>query len=120
MLASTGKPLAQGCRQTGRSGEAYIAANRDLLGLTQSGAAALEILAVAPMGGGAAVLFRQRFGGLHAGVDACLRSASATAPRTTSARRWPAAPRHRLTQRLVPRQPGRSRSRIPVAPTPRS
>jgi extracellular elastinolytic metalloproteinase len=52
--------------------EAYVAANRDLLGLTQRGAAALEVVTVAPMGEGAAVLFRQRFGGLEAGRDGLL------------------------------------------------
>ena len=72
MLASTGKPLAQGLpADPVAAARAYIAANRDLLGLTQSGTA-LEALAVAPMGQGAAVLFRQRFGGLHAGVDGLL------------------------------------------------
>ena len=52
--------------------KAYVAANRDLLRLTQSGATALELLAVAPMGRGDAVLFRQRFGSLPAGVDGLL------------------------------------------------
>jgi extracellular elastinolytic metalloproteinase len=73
VLASTGKPLAQGLPANPiAAARAYIAANRDLLGLTQSGAAALETLAVAPMGRGAAVLFRQRFGDLYAGVDGLL------------------------------------------------
>jgi hypothetical protein len=73
VLASTGKPLAQGLpADPVAAARAYIAANRDLLGLTPSGAAALETLTVAPMGRGAAVLFRQRFGGLHAGVDGLL------------------------------------------------
>ncbi len=73
VLASTGKPLAQGLpAKPVAAAQAYVAANRDLLGLTQGGKAALETLAVAPMGRGAAVLFRQRFGSLHAGVDGLL------------------------------------------------
>ncbi|HEU6445388.1 MAG TPA: hypothetical protein VFL61_10060, partial [Gaiellaceae bacterium] len=73
MLMSTGKPLAHGLpADPVAAARVYVAANRDLLGLTQSGAAALEILAVAPMGRGAAVLFRQRFGSLPAGVDGLL------------------------------------------------
>ncbi len=61
VLASTGKPLAVGLpADPVAAARAYIAANRDVLGLTQSGAAALEVLTVAPMGRGAAVLFRQR------------------------------------------------------------
>jgi extracellular elastinolytic metalloproteinase len=72
-LTSTGKPLAQGLpADPVAAAKAYVAANRDLLGLTQSGAAALELLAVAPMGRGDAVLFRQRFGSLQAGVDGLL------------------------------------------------
>jgi hypothetical protein len=73
VLAPTGKPLAIGLpADPVAAARAYIAENQDLLGLTQSGTAALEVLSVAPMGRGAAVLFRQRFGGLHAGVDGLL------------------------------------------------
>ncbi len=73
VLVSTGKPLAHGLPgEPVAAAKEYVAANRDLLGLTQSGAAALEILAVAPMGVGDAVLFRQRFGSLPAGVDGLL------------------------------------------------
>ncbi len=73
VLASMGKPLAQGLPADPiEAAKAYVAANRDLLGLTQSGATALELLAVAPMGRGDAVLFRQRFGSLPAGVDGLL------------------------------------------------
>ena len=46
--------------------------DRDLLGLTPSGADALELLTVVPMGRGAVVLFRQRFGDLAAAVDGIL------------------------------------------------
>jgi hypothetical protein len=51
---------------------AYINTNRGLLGLTQRGADALEVLTVAPMGKGAADIFRQRFGNLAAGRDGML------------------------------------------------
>ncbi|MGH8825459.1 MAG: M36 family metallopeptidase, partial [Jiangellaceae bacterium] len=72
-LASTGDPLAEGLpADPVAAAEAYVAANRDLLGLTQRGAAALDVVTVAPMGEGAAVLFRQRFGGLEAGRDGLL------------------------------------------------
>ena len=56
VLASTGAPLATGlpAEPAGRR-EAYVAANRDVLGLTEAGAAALEVLTVAPMGAGAVV-----------------------------------------------------------------
>ena len=43
-----------------------------MLGLTERGAKALEVISVAPMGEGAAVLFRQRFGNLEAGRDGVL------------------------------------------------
>jgi extracellular elastinolytic metalloproteinase len=70
VLASTGAPLATGlAADPARAALDYIAANRDVLGLTESGAAALEVLTVAPMGLGSAVLLRQRFGGLNAAVD---------------------------------------------------
>ena len=72
-LTSTGDPLATGLSADPvAAAEAYVAANRDLLGLTQRGAAALEVVTVAPMGEGASVLFRQRFGGLEAGRDGLL------------------------------------------------
>ncbi len=73
VLASTGRPLAAGLRGGPvTAARAYIAANRDLLGLTSSAARALEVISVAPMGEGAAVLFRQRFGDLAAGRDGLL------------------------------------------------
>ncbi|MFD6692586.1 hypothetical protein [Micromonospora aurantiaca (nom. illeg.)] len=72
-LTSTGKPLATGLpADPAAAARAYVAANRDVLGLTAEGAAALELLTVAPMGQGAAVLFRQRFGDLPAAVDGML------------------------------------------------
>ncbi|GIH05505.1 hypothetical protein Rhe02_35720 [Rhizocola hellebori] len=70
VLASTGAPLATGLpADPAQAALAYVAANRDVLGLTESGAAALEVLTVAPMGLGSAVLLRQRFGELAAAVD---------------------------------------------------
>jgi hypothetical protein len=47
----------------------FLAANRELLGLSEQALAELEVLNVAPVGAGSAVLFRQRFGGLPAGRD---------------------------------------------------
>ena len=73
VLASTGAPLATGLPADPTvAARAYIDANRDLLGLTPSGAAALEVVTVAPMGQGSTVLLRQRFGGLAAAVDGML------------------------------------------------
>jgi hypothetical protein len=70
VLASTGKPLATGLPADPQAAaRAYIAGNREVLGLTEAGAAALEVLTVAPMGAGAAVIMRQRFGDLPAAVD---------------------------------------------------
>ncbi|TDO35139.1 fungalysin metallopeptidase (M36) [Kribbella sp. VKM Ac-2527] len=73
VLAKTGAPLATGLgADPVQAAKAYVAANRDLLGLSQRGADALEVLTVAPIGNGAAVVFRQRFGGLVAGRDGLL------------------------------------------------
>ncbi|MFB9239416.1 M36 family metallopeptidase [Plantactinospora siamensis] len=72
-LTAPDRPLATGLpADPARAARAYVAANRDLLGLTARGADALEQLAVVPMGEGAAVLFRQRFGDLPAAVDGML------------------------------------------------
>ncbi|MGC4892480.1 M36 family metallopeptidase [Micromonospora sp. DT31] len=72
-LTSLGKPLATGLpADPAAAARAYVVANRDVLGLTAEGAAALEQLTVAPMGQGATVLFRQRFGDLPAAVDGML------------------------------------------------
>ncbi|MFC7547922.1 M36 family metallopeptidase [Plantactinospora sp. GCM10030261] len=69
-LASTGRPLATGLpKDPVRGARAYIDANRELLGLTTRAVDALEVLTVAPMGAGATVLFRQKFGDLPAAVD---------------------------------------------------
>ncbi len=73
VLASTGRPLAEGLpSDPAAAARAYVAANRDVLGLTERGAAALEVVSVAPLGKGAAVVLRQRFGNLAAGRDGLL------------------------------------------------
>jgi extracellular elastinolytic metalloproteinase len=73
VLSSTGAPLAVGLpADPAAAAEAYVAANRDVLGLTERGAEALEVISVAPIGEGAAVLLRQRFGDLAAGHDGLL------------------------------------------------
>ena len=73
MLTSTGSPLDSGLpADPAAAARAYIAANRELLGLTPRAANALDVIAVAPMGEGAAVLFQQRFGNLVAGYDGLL------------------------------------------------
>ena len=72
-VLSGGDPLATGLGgDPVAAARAYISANRGLLGLSKSAADSLELLTVAPMGEGAAVLFRQSFGGLDAGVDGLL------------------------------------------------
>jgi extracellular elastinolytic metalloproteinase len=73
VLASTRAPLASGLSADPvQAAKSYIGTNRDVLGLTQRGADALQVLAVAPMGKGAAVIFQQRFGNLVAGRDGML------------------------------------------------
>jgi hypothetical protein len=73
VLGSTRAPLASGLgADPVQAAKSYISANRDVLGLTQRGADALQVLAVAPMGKGAAVIFQQRFGNLVAGRDGML------------------------------------------------
>jgi extracellular elastinolytic metalloproteinase len=49
--------------------ERWIADNRDLLGLSAESAANLQVVASNPIGDGASVLLRQRFGGLASGLD---------------------------------------------------
>jgi hypothetical protein len=70
---SVGQPLASGLpKDPAATARAYIAQNRQLLGLTERGADSLEVLTVAPMGPGAAVILQQRFGKLVAGYDGLL------------------------------------------------
>jgi extracellular elastinolytic metalloproteinase len=72
-LVSTGRPLASGLPSDPvAAARAYVAGNRELLGLTPQAANALEVVTVAPMGDGAAVLLQQRFGTLVAGYDGLL------------------------------------------------
>ena len=75
MLTSTGDALASGLpAKPVAAARAFVSQHRDLLGITARAAqpAALEVLLVRPMGDGAAVLFRQRFGDLVAGYDGLL------------------------------------------------
>ena len=73
VLTGTTGPLATGLpADPVAAATAYVEGNRDVLGLTESGAAALEVVGVNPIGDGAAVLFRQRFGDLVAGYDGLL------------------------------------------------
>ena len=73
VLTATGEPL-----EAGLSGDhvaaarAYVAKNLAVLGLTARGADALELLTTSPIGAGAAVVFRQKFGDLVAGRDGLL------------------------------------------------
>lgn len=72
-LTPAGKPLASGLSADPIvAARAYVDANRDVLGLTERGAEALDLLTAAPLGSGAAVIFRQRFGALPAGYDGLL------------------------------------------------
>ena len=69
-LADPGAFLATGLSDNDvAAARAYLAANRELLGLSEDALANLELLNIAPIGSGSAVLFRQRFGGLAAGRD---------------------------------------------------
>jgi extracellular elastinolytic metalloproteinase len=70
---SVGQPLASGLpTDPVAAARAYVAQNRDLLGLTARATNSLDVLAVAPMGAGAAVIMQQRFGKLVAGYDGLL------------------------------------------------
>jgi extracellular elastinolytic metalloproteinase len=72
-LTAAGEPLAAGLSADPvAAARAYVAGNRDVLGLTASGADSLELLATSPLGAGAAVILRQRFGDLPAGRDGLL------------------------------------------------
>ncbi|MEZ7126967.1 M36 family metallopeptidase [Nonomuraea sp. AD125B] len=64
------EPLAQGLgADPEQAARAYLKANESVFGLSAEAVDALEKVAVNPIGDGAAVLLRQRFGGLPAGVD---------------------------------------------------
>ncbi|MFI6453857.1 M36 family metallopeptidase [Streptosporangium amethystogenes] len=63
-------PLAEGLgTDPEQAARAYLTANENLFGLSGEAVDALEKIAVNPIGGGYAVLLRQRFGDLPAGVD---------------------------------------------------
>ncbi len=73
MARSVGQPLDSGLPEDPTAtARAYVAQNRDLLGLTKRAAGSLEVLTVAPIGPGAAVIMQQRFGKLVAGYDGLL------------------------------------------------
>src|ERR687897_791295 len=73
MLTSTGRPLASGLPDDPvAAARADIAGNREVLGLTTRAANSLQVVTVAPMGDGAAVLLQQQFGNLVAGYDGLL------------------------------------------------
>ncbi|MEW9548204.1 M36 family metallopeptidase [Nonomuraea sp. NPDC050783] len=64
------EPLAEGLgNDPERAARAYLKANENVFGLSAEAVDALERVAVNPIGPGHAVLLRQRFGGLPAGVD---------------------------------------------------
>ncbi|MFG1994296.1 M36 family metallopeptidase [Actinoplanes sp. NPDC048988] len=72
-LTAATEPLDEGlAADPVAAARAYVAGNRDVLGLTAAGAGSLELLTSAPIGEGAAVVFRQRFGDLVAGRDGLL------------------------------------------------
>ncbi|PRX69545.1 fungalysin metallopeptidase (M36) [Nonomuraea fuscirosea] len=64
------KPLAEGLGSDPvQAAKTYLKNNQNVFGLTAESVDALETVAVNPIGEGAAVLLRQRFGDLPAGVD---------------------------------------------------
>ncbi|MFB4266599.1 M36 family metallopeptidase [Nonomuraea sp. GTA35] len=64
------EPLAEGLGSDPvQAARAYLKDNEAVFGLTAEAVDALETVAVNPIGAGAAVLLRQRFGDLPAGVD---------------------------------------------------
>lgn len=69
-VISGSAPLAEGLgADPEQAARAYLKANEDLFGLSGEAVDALEKIAANPIGDGYAVLLRQRFGGLPAGVD---------------------------------------------------
>lgn len=64
------EPLAEGLgKDPEQAARAYLKSRESLFGLSAQAVDALEKVAVNPIGDGHAVLLRQRFGGLPAGVD---------------------------------------------------
>ncbi|HKE74640.1 MAG TPA: M36 family metallopeptidase, partial [Acidimicrobiales bacterium] len=73
LTAAGGQALASGLpADPVAAARAYVDRNRELLGLTPRAAKALDVVTVAPMGEGSAVVLRQRFGNLVAGFDGLL------------------------------------------------
>ena len=74
-LGSPSVVTARGALQRGlpsgaeAAARAYVRDNRELFGLSAAAVGDLELVSVSPLGRGAAVLLRQRFGALSAGVD---------------------------------------------------
>jgi extracellular elastinolytic metalloproteinase len=74
-LGSPSVVTARGALQRGlpsgaeAAARAYLRDNRELFGLSAAAVGDLELVSVSPLGRGAAVLLRQRFGALSAGVD---------------------------------------------------
>ncbi|WP_242454246.1 M36 family metallopeptidase [Bailinhaonella thermotolerans] len=69
-VVTSAKPLAEGLGDDPeKAARAYLKANESLFGLSAEAVDALEKVAVNPIGKGHAVLLRQRFGSLPAGVD---------------------------------------------------
>ncbi|HZB30218.1 MAG TPA: M36 family metallopeptidase [Streptosporangiaceae bacterium] len=70
ILTEHGAPLATGLSASPeRAARDYLKANADVFGLSEASLNSLETVAVNPIGKGAAVLLRQRFGNLPAGHD---------------------------------------------------
>jgi hypothetical protein len=69
-LTDRGAPLATGLpADPEQAARAYLRTNAAVFGQTEASVSALETVAVNRIGNGAAVLLRQRFGGLPAGYD---------------------------------------------------
>jgi hypothetical protein len=69
-VVTAATPLAEGLgADPEKAARTYLKANEALFGLSAESVDALEKVAVNPLGQGHAVLLRQRFGGLPAGVD---------------------------------------------------
>jgi extracellular elastinolytic metalloproteinase len=70
ILSEHGAPLATGLSaDPERAARDYLKANAEVFGLSEASLNSLETVAVNPIGKGAAVLLRQRFGNLPAGHD---------------------------------------------------
>ncbi|WP_283138637.1 M36 family metallopeptidase [Rhizohabitans arisaemae] len=69
-IVNAAEPLASGLNaDPEQAAREYLTQNESLFGLTAEAVQALERVAVNPLGDGAAVLLRQRFGDLPAGAD---------------------------------------------------